>query len=78
MTAHEPTHDETGQGAQGHEAIHLPPPSIWPAVLAVGIATLLLGLVLNLILLVIGAVITAAALALWVRDARREFADLPE
>ncbi|MEO6796105.1 MAG: cytochrome c oxidase subunit 4 [Candidatus Dormibacter sp.] len=74
MAAQEPTHE----GPQGHEAIHLPPPSIWPVVLAVGIATLLLGLVLNLVLLVIGAVITVAALALWVRDARREFADLPE
>ena len=25
-----------------HEAFHLPPPSIWPAVLAVGIALLLM------------------------------------
>jgi hypothetical protein len=78
MAAPEPTHESTDEGTASHEAIHLPPPSIWPALLAVGIATLLLGLVLNVVLLVIGVLITAASLALWVRDARREFADLPE
>ena len=66
------THGET------HEAIHLPPPSIWPAVLALGIALLLTGLVLNLILLIVGVIIAVTATALWVRDARREFGALPE
>ena len=74
MASHEPSHD----AAEGHEAIHLPPPSIWPVVLAIGIAALLLGMVLNLALLIVGALVTLASLALWVRDARREFADLPE
>lgn len=71
---------EPGQGshAEGHDAIHLPPPSIWPAVLAVGIAFLLTGLVLNLVLLIVGVVISVSATALWVRDARREFDALPE
>jgi hypothetical protein len=63
---------------EGHEAIHLPPPSIWPPVLALGIAFLLTGLVLNLVLLTLGVVISVAATALWVRDARREFDALPE
>jgi hypothetical protein len=60
-----------------HEAFHLPPPSIWPAVLAVGIAGLLIGIVLNLAIAIIGAVISVAAVALWVRDARHEFTELP-
>jgi hypothetical protein len=64
--------------AEGHEAFHLPPPSIWPAVLAVGVALLLTGLILNLLISITGALITIAAIALWVRDARREFAELPE
>jgi hypothetical protein len=72
------TETEHGSHAETHDAIHLPPPSIWPAVLAVGIALLLTGLVLNLILLILGVVISVAAAALWVRDARREFAALPE
>jgi len=73
MAAHETEHQP-----ESHEAIHLPPPSIWPVVLAVGIAALLLGLVLNLVLLIVGVVIFAASLLLWVRDARREFHELPE
>jgi hypothetical protein len=64
--------------AEHHEAFHLPPPSIWPAVLAVGIAVLLTGLIINLVVVIIGAVISVAATAFWVRDARREFSDLPD
>jgi hypothetical protein len=72
------TEPEQGSEAEGHEAIHLPPPSIWPPVLALGIAFILTGLVLNLVLLTVGVVIAVAAAALWVRDARREFEGLPE
>lgn len=74
MALHEPSE----QSQESHEAIHLPPPSIWPVVLAVGISALLLGLVLNLALLIVGVLITVASLALWIRDARREFHELPE
>lgn len=71
--------EESGHSAaEEHQAFHLPPPSIWPLVLALGLALLLLGLVLNLVLLILGSAITVAAVALWVRDARREFAELPE
>jgi hypothetical protein len=61
-----------------HGEFHLPPPSIWPAVLAVGIAGVLLGLVLNLVLLGAATVVTVAAIAMWVRDARREYRELPQ
>jgi len=71
---------EPEQGSQGksHVAIQLPPPSIWPPVLALGIAFLLTGLVLNLVLLIVGIIISVTATALWVRAARREFDALPE
>jgi hypothetical protein len=72
------TEPEQSSHAETHEAIHLPPPSIWPAALALGIALLLTGLVLNLVLLTVGVVISVAATALWVRAARREFKALPE
>ncbi len=61
-----------------HEAIHLPPPSIWPVVLAVGIALLLTGLILNLVMVITGALIFVVSIAMWVRDARRELMELPE
>ena len=64
--------------AEQHEAFHLPPPSIWPPVLAVGIALLLIGIVLNLVIAIIGAVVSVAAIAFWVRDARHEFTALPD
>ena len=63
---------------EAHEAIHLPPPSIWPVVLAVGIALLLTGLIINLVMVIIGAVITVLSIAFWIRDARRELEELPE
>ncbi|TMD39382.1 MAG: hypothetical protein E6I88_12720 [Chloroflexi bacterium] len=61
-----------------HGAFHLPPPSIWPVVLAIGIALVLTGLILNLIIVAVGALLVVVSTALWVRDARREFRELPE
>ena len=72
------TEPEQGSHAGAHDAIHLPPPSIWPPVLALGIAFILTGLVLNLVLLIVGVVISVSATALWVRAARREFDALSE
>jgi Cytochrome c oxidase subunit IV len=62
----------------GHGAFHLPPPSIWPVILAIGIALTLTGLIINIAIVIAGAVIGIIALAMWVRDARQEFAELPE
>jgi hypothetical protein len=72
------TEAEQGAHGEGHEAIHLPPPSIWPAVLALGIALILTGLILNRVVLIAGLVIALSATALWVRAASREFQALPE
>ena len=72
------TEPEQGSHGDGHDAIHLPPPSIWPPVLALGIALILTGLVLNLVALIVGAILALTAVALWVRGAHREFEELPE
>jgi hypothetical protein len=72
------TESEQGSHVDGHDAIHLPPPSIWPPVLALGIALILIGLVLNLVALIVGAIIALTAVAMWVRGARKEFEELPE
>jgi hypothetical protein len=69
---------EQASHTEGHDVIHLPPPSIWPPVLALGIALLLTGLILNLVVVMVGVVVALAATGLWVRDARREFEELPE
>ena len=69
--------EQTSHG-DGHDAIHLPPPSILPPVLALGIALILVGLVLNLFALIVGAIIAVTAVTLWVRGARKEFEELPE
>ena len=64
--------------SEAHEAIHLPPPSIWPVILAVGIALLLTGLVVNPVMLIVGAILCVLSIAVWVREAFRETAELPE
>jgi hypothetical protein len=71
------TEPEQGSHGEGHDAIHLPPPSIWPPVLALGIALILTGLILSLVALIAGVIIAVTATALWIRDARREFEELP-
>ena len=69
---------ESTSPAEAHEAFHLPPPSIWPPVLALAVALILTGLVVTRVLLVIGIILGVVAFALWVRGARREFDGLPE
>jgi hypothetical protein len=70
----EPSHAPTGHGA----AAHVSPPSWWPLTMAIGVALTLTGLVINPVMLVIGVVLGVGSLALWVRDARREFRELDE
>ena len=59
------------------EDIHIPGPSIQPALLAASITTTLLGLTISWILIVAGGVLTLAILFAWIRGARREFEQLP-
>jgi Rieske Fe-S protein len=46
------------------------PSSIWPMSVAVGIAVLLVGLVVNLLLVAVGGAIAVCAAVLWAREAR--------
>jgi hypothetical protein len=50
---------------------HVPGPSLWPAGFAVGVVALLVGLVVNWVIVGIGAVIAAAFGFLWARDVAR-------
>jgi hypothetical protein len=59
------------------EDLHIPGPSVQPVLLAVGITTLLLGVTISWALLIAGGLLTAGVLIAWIRDARREFEELP-
>jgi Rieske Fe-S protein len=50
---------------------HLPTPSLWPIGFAIGIACVLVGLVVSVPALIVGAVITLVFGFLWVRDLLR-------
>lgn len=58
-------HTETPQEA-GHSDIHMPAPSLWPALLALGAALLSLGLVYRGPVLILGLLIFLIAFAGWV------------
>ncbi len=59
------------------EEIHLPPGSVQPLLLTIGITVALVGVTVSWILCVIGGVLTLWTLFNWIADARREMAELP-
>lgn len=59
------------------EEIHLPGGSLQPLGLSVGIALSIVGVTTSIILVVIGLILSATMLYGWIRDARREFQELP-
>ena len=50
---------------------HVPTPSLWPIGFAIGVACVLVGLVVSVPALIVGAVITLVFGFLWVRDLLR-------
>src|SRR2546428_9131632 len=63
------------QGGDGSP--HEPAPTLWPVGFAVGIACLLVGLILNWLIVAVGAAIAAIFGFLWVRDVTRGYAAEP-
>lgn len=59
------------------EEIHLPGGSLQPLGLSVGITLAIVGVTTSIVLVVIGLVLCVAMLYGWIRDARREFSELP-
>lgn len=59
------------------EEIHLPPGSLHPVLLTVGVTVALLGVTISPILLIAGSILTVVVLYQWIRDARAEMASLP-
>ena len=62
--------NETDEDPGVGKEIDLPHPSVWPIVLAAGIALLLFGVVTSFAFSVVGAVMIAGALAGWFGELR--------
>ena len=59
----------------GPDTPHVPGSSLWPIAFAVGVACLLLGLVINWLVAVVGAVIVVVFGFLWARDVTKDVRD---
>lgn len=59
------------------ETVHLPGPSLQPAIVALGITIMLVGLVISWVLIAIGAITFLIPLIGWIRDTRSDIAELP-
>ena len=70
------TNDDNQVPPAGEE-IHLPPGSMQPIAVTVGFTIALLGATKSIYLVIAGSIILIWALALWIRDARREHNSLP-
>jgi hypothetical protein len=59
------------------EELHLPGPSLLPIWNALGITLAVIGITISPIVIVVGVVIFVISTGFWIRDARREFDELP-
>ncbi len=59
------------------EEIHLPGGSLQPLGLSVGLTLAIIGVTISMILVVAGVALSVVMLYGWIRDARREFGELP-
>ncbi len=59
------------------EEIHLPGPSYLPPVMALGITLIVVGVVLSVIVVAIGALIFLITLVKWIGQTREEMRELP-
>ena len=59
------------------EQIHLPGPSYLAPVMAFGITLIVVGVVLSIVVVAIGAIIFLITLVKWIRQTREEMRELP-
>ena len=71
------SHDGSG-GAPAEHEIHLPGPSLSPAILGLGVTILAFGVLFGLPLLIIGFVILIIGLVTWLVDDARAYAKAPD
>ncbi len=63
--------------APAGEEFHLPGGSIQPVLLTVGITMALLGVTINVLLTIAGAILSVGVIVAWIRDTRRDIDELP-
>ena len=59
------------------EEIHIPGGSLQPILTTVGITVTLIGVTFSIVLVIAGLILTVGTLFAWIRDARREYEELP-
>jgi hypothetical protein len=59
------------------EQIHLPDPSYLAPIMAFGITLMVVGVVLSIWMVIIGAIFFLITLVRWIRQTREEMAELP-
>ena len=60
-----------------HSDIHLPPPSFWPPILAIGISMAIAGIAMRPWVWILGLIICVIALSGWLRELGRDIAEAP-
>jgi hypothetical protein len=71
------THDDVTDAPPIGEEIHLPAPSGLPIVNAAGLALAIVSITISIVPVILGVVIFLITSILWIRNARREFDELP-
>ena len=66
-----------GEAPPAGEEIHLPGPTFLPLFMAVGITLGVIGITINFIISIVGIVIFLITLIRWIRETRRDIAELP-
>ncbi len=60
-------------GQPGAAEIHLPSPTLAPAIIGLGVTILTFGILFGIALVVVGALLMAGGIALWLINDAREF-----
>jgi hypothetical protein len=71
------TRDDVQEAPPVGEEIHLPAPSLIPIVNAAAVALMIISITLSIVPVILGAVIFIVSSLIWIRDARREYDELP-
>jgi hypothetical protein len=60
------------------EEIHLPGPTLLPVICAASITLIVIGTTINWLFSIIGLIGFVVTTVMWIRDTRRDIAELPE